>query len=412
MSRAVSRGEPDLVPAAAARALLLRGQGLLDDPARVATPASLARVIRGLGYVQVDSINRIERAHHLILASRLDGYAHRHLTHLLERRRSLFEHWTHDAAVIPTEWFAHWKPRFRRYEAWASGRPRVRQRLGPDPQVVLDHVLARIRDEGPLSSADFEHVRERASRGWWDWKPQKMALEYQWRAGRLSIAGRRGFQKLYDLTERVLPEAHAEHEPEAETHADWACESALERLGPATPAELAQFWGALRTPDARRWCERAAAEGRIVPVRVESVDGSKPRAAFALPDWRRRAARTPEAPDRVRLLAPFDPVLHDRKRTERLFGFDYTLESFTPAAKRSYGYYVLPILERERLVGRLEPRHDREGGRIEVEKLWWESGVRPTARRGRALERAVERLAVLVGAEKIDWAPASRRALR
>ncbi|MBW2279499.1 MAG: YcaQ family DNA glycosylase [Deltaproteobacteria bacterium] len=408
----MSRGEPDRVSAAEARALLLRGQGLLDDPARRATPASLARVIRGLGYVQVDSINRLERAHHLILGARLDGYRHRQLTHLLERKRSLFEHWTHDASVIPTEWFAHWKPRFRRWEAWASARPRVRQRLGKDPKAVLAEVVERIREDGPLASADFEHVRERESKGWWDWKPQKMALEFHWRSGRLSIAGRRGFQKLYDLTERVLPEAQAEDEPDAADHADWAAESALARLGPATPSELAHFWGALRTPDARRWCEKAADEGRVVRVMVESLDGAKPRAAFALPDWRRRAARAPDAPDRLRLLAPFDPVLHDRKRTQRLFGFDYTLECFVPAAKRTYGYYVLPILEGERLVGRIEPRHDRDGGRVEVEKLWWEPGVRPTLRRRRGLDRALGRLADLVGAEKVDWAGAARRALR
>lgn len=188
-----------VVPVEAARTLLLRGQGLLEDPARRATPASVERAIRRLGYVQVDSINRIERAHHLILAARFDDYTHRHLTHLLECKRSLFEHWTRDAAVIPVEWYANWKLRFRRWERWAKRRPGIRQRLGARPQAVLREVLGRIGAEGPLTSADFEHVRERRGEGWWDWKPQKMALEYQWRSGRLAIAGRRGFQKLYLL---------------------------------------------------------------------------------------------------------------------------------------------------------------------------------------------------------------------
>ncbi len=401
-----------VVPLGAARALLLRGQGLLEDPARRATPASVERAIRGLGYVQVDSINRIERAHHLVLAARFDDYTHRHLTHLLERKRSLFEHWTHDAAVIPVEWYAHWKPRFRRWERWAKQRPRIRQRLGARPQAVLREVLERIRVEGPLSSADFEHRRGRRGEGWWDWKPQKMALEYHWRSGRLAIASRRGFQKLYDLSERVHPEAHAEAEPAKSAHVSWACGTALERLGFATATELSRFWGALTLPEARAWCEAAAREGRIVSVKVESADGSGPRTAWGLPDWRRRAARVRTAPERVRLLAPFDPVVHDRARTQRLFGFDFTLESFTPEAKRTYAYYVLPILDGARFVGRLSPRHDRDAGVVEVENLWWERGVRPTLRRRKGLEHALERLARLVGAGKLEWAAPARRALR
>lgn len=390
----------------------MRGQGLLDDPARRATPASVGRAIRALGYVQIDSINRIERAHHLVLAARFDGYTHRHLTHLLERKRALFEHWTHDASVIPVEWYAHWKPRFRRWERWARARPRVQQRLGPRPGAVLRAVLERIESEGPLGSADFEHVREKRGAGWWDWKPQKMALEFHWRSGRLAVAGRRGFQKLYDLAERVHPEPHAEPEPERGAHARWACESALERLGVATHTEIARFWDALRPPEARVWCEAAAREGRIVPVQLASADGSEPRPGWGLPDWRRRAARAREAPERMRLLAPFDPLLRDRARTQRLFGFDYTFEAFVPAAKRSYGYYVLPILEGDRLVGRLSPRHDRETGRVELENLWWEPGVRPTRERRKRLDAALLRLAHLVGAEAVDWAAPARRALR
>jgi uncharacterized protein YcaQ len=402
----------DVVPAEAARALLLRGQGLLDDPARRATPAAVERAIRALGYVQIDSINRIERAHHLILAARFDDYTHARLEHLLERKRTLFEHWTHDASVIPVEWYPHWKPRFRRWERWAETRPRVKERLGPRPRAVLRDVLARIEAEGPLTSADFEHVRERKGAGWWDWKPQKMALEFHWRSGRLAVAGRRRFQKLYDLAERVHPEGHAADEPTPGENTDWACSSAIERLSVATHTEIAHFWDALRAPEARKWCQSAAREGRIVPVSIESADGSKSVAGFAVPDWHRRAARTREAPDRVRLLAPFDPLVRDRSRLQRLFAFDYTFEAFVPEPKRTYGYYVLPILDRDRLVGRISPRNDREAGAIEVENLWWEPGVRPTPDRRRGLERALERLAALVGAEKVDWAGPARRALR
>jgi uncharacterized protein YcaQ len=135
----------------------------------------------------------------------------------------------------------------------------------------------------------------------------------------------------------------------------------------------------------------------LVRVQVASADGARPRTAWALPDWRRRAARLPDAPERLRLLAPFDPIVHDRARTRRLFAFDYAFEAFTPAAKRRYGYYVLPILERDRLIGRADAC--RDGGGIALRRVFWEPGVRPTRARLRALRDAVERLAASVGTE-------------
>jgi uncharacterized protein YcaQ len=136
-------------------------------------------------------------------------------------------------------------------------------------------------------------------------------------------------------------------------------------------------------------------------VTVEACDGSKPRKAFALSDWRKCVRRAGEAPDRLRLLAPFDPIIRDRKRAQRLFNFDYRFEAFVPAAKRQYGYYVLPILEGEKLVGRLDPRHDRDNSTLVVEGVWWERGIKPTAARKRKLHNALEVLARQIGAERI-----------
>ena len=392
-----------VVKAEEARLLLMGAQGLLEDPERAAGAAALGRLVERMGFVQLDSINVVERAHHLTLASRLDGYRHEHLSRLLERDRKLFEHWTHDASAVPTKWFAHWKPRFE------SSRTRIldksswwRERMGDEYDRVVEHVRERIEREGPLRSQDFEHERGYGAAGWWEWKPQKAALEFLWRTGELTVARREGFQKVYDLTERVLPEQHAAPRPTEAEHVEWACSTALERLVVATPKELSEFWDAIEIESAKSWCERAARAGRVTPVMVESLDGSKPRAAYALNDWRRRLSKLPAPPARTRLLSPFDPVLRDRARARRLFGFDYRFEAFVPGPKRVHGYYVLPVLEGDRLVARLDPKFERREGVLKVRRVYWEPNVRVTRQRLKGLERALARLASFIGAEKFS----------
>ncbi len=273
------------------------------------------------------------------------------------------------------------------------------ERIGSEPGKVTSHVRERITREGPLMTRDFEGERA-GEQGWWGWKPQKAALEYLWRTGELAIAGRSSFHKIYDLAERVLPAGHAAPRPSDAEHLDWAGRTALERLGIASPDEIAGFWAAISLEEARAWCAAAAARGEIVPVQVET--GGKPRASWAPPDWEARAAALPPAPPRIRLLAPFDPILRDRRRCLRLFNFDYRFEAFVPGQHRVHGYYVLPILEGERLIGRLDPKVQREKGLLEVKGLWWEPGIKETKGRRAALEAALDRLAKQVGAE--EWA--------
>ncbi|HWQ09555.1 MAG TPA: crosslink repair DNA glycosylase YcaQ family protein, partial [Holophaga sp.] len=169
-----------------------------------------------------------------------------------------------------------------------------------------------------------------------------------------------------------------------------------------TPRELAAFWDELDLASARAWCAAATADGRLLPVEVEAADGSARQAAFALADWRDRLVAAPEAPEGTRLLCPFDPILRDRARCLRRFGFDYRFEAFTPAANRQYGYYVLPILEGGRLVGRLDPKVHRDRGVLEVRGLWWERGIRPTKARLKGLRKALEGLAAFTGARDIE----------
>jgi hypothetical protein len=323
----------------------------------------------------------------------------------LERDRSLFEHWTHDASAVPTEWFQHWKPRFARAAARIRANGWWQERMGADAERIIDAVRARIAQEGPLRSQDFEHERGQSS-AWWGWKPQKAALEYLWRTGELMVARRESFQKVYDLSERVFPEQHRAPCPAEDEHVEWACSTAIERLIAATPKEVADFWAAINPAQAREWCERAAREGRIVPVVIEAHEGAKggkPRPAYAVPDWERRLRSLPEAPRRTRLLSPFDPVLRDRARLRRLFDFDYRFEAFVPEPARRFGYYVLPVLEGDRLVGRIDPKLHRDEGVLRIRRVFWEPDVRVTRARRKGLEEAAARLANFVGAAHVEW---------
>jgi hypothetical protein len=218
------------------------------------------------------------------------------------------------------------------------------------------------------------------------------------------ITRREKFQKVYDLTERVLPHhAPLAHPSEAE-HIEWACRTAFERLVIATPKEIADFWHAITFTQARQWCEQAAKSGEIIAVTIAATNGEKPRASFALSDWQTRLRKLPEPPERMRLLSPFDPVIRDRARVQRLFGFDYRFEAFVPEPQRRFGYYVLPMLEGEQLVGRIDPKFQRERGTLEVRQVYWEPNVKVTKARRKKLDEALARLANLIGAERVEVA--------
>lgn len=382
--------KPEPVTQAQARRLLLAAQALLGPP-----PQGLDALIRQLGYVQMDSINVVERAHHLILGSRLEGYAPADFDALFQGDRRLFEHWTHDASAIPMAFYPHWKVRFPRSRARILQNAWWRERVGDKVDELLDLVLERIRAEGPLRSADFEHKRDSGAGAWWGWKPQKAALEFLWHAGELAVAKRVNFHKVYDLPGRVFPDAHALPASAPEEHREWACATALDRLGVATPRELAAYYDALDPTEAAKWCATAVKAGRVRPVETE--DG---RQAFAVEDWKARLA---DPQERTVLLCPFDPILRDRARALRLFDFDFRFEAFVPEEKRQYGYYVLPILEGEALVGRLDPKFHRERGVLEIKGLWLERGVRATKARKAAVARAAEALAARIGAKDVDW---------
>src|SRR2546428_201456 len=224
-----------------ARRVLLDLHGLSFTQSRKLTTPALLELIAHLGFVQVDSINTLARAHHMLLFVRNLTYQQGQLAHLLETERALFENWTHDAAIIPMQFYHYWTLRFDRERERLRIRWRQHRRRGFEEQV--DQVLSHIRVNGPVMARDLG--TEQSTQGWWDWYPSKTALEYLWRCGDLAITRRDGFQKVYDLAERVIPATVRNGKPPKEAVVDWACRSALQRLGFATPREIAGFWGAV-----------------------------------------------------------------------------------------------------------------------------------------------------------------------
>jgi len=370
----VRRGDERLpsVPVRTARRLLLEGCALGSPPLK-ATSRSVISLVRRLGFVQIDSISSVERAHHLIMHARLDGYAPRHLAHHAEKTRELFEHWTHDASLIRSDWLPWWSHRLERDRRRILASGWMRQRLGSNWARSTREVLALLEESGPLGVREV-HERLDGSRprstGWWEWSPRKSALELLWRTGEVAIHSRRGFEKLYDLASRV--HGARPSPPAAEACRGWACTQALERLGAATAREIAGFLGAVSPAEALEWCNAAAGEGLVEAVLLERL-GRPPRPGFARRGWG-EVDGSETLDDTPRLLAPFDPLIRDRLRTRELFGFDHRFEAYIPAPRRLFGYYAMPVVVGERIVGRLDLASDRPAGVLRVDRAFAEAG--------------------------------------
>lgn len=387
----------------AARRVFLHRHLLGDPPQGPGKGDDLMSVIRALGFVQVDSVNTVERAHHMILFARRPAYRPRHLRPLLETQRLLFEHWTHDAAIVPVEFFPHWRLRFARDEARLHGRWESWQ--GTQYRSEVEKVLAHVTAHGPVRSGDLAEDRAPGeTAGWWNWHPSKTALEYLWRTGQLSVSRREGFTKVYDLTERVIPpEARAPAPTEADS-IDWLNHAAITRLGFATSGHVAAFWAHVTPQEAAAWCAAEEAAGRLERIDVQGADG-RTRPHYARPGLVAEAEALPEVTGRLRILSPFDPALRDRKRAEFLFGFHYRIEIFVPEPKRRYGYYVFPILEGDRLIGRIDMTARRQDDGLAVKRLWLEPGVRLSKGRQARLDAELVRVARFAGVHQVRHAP-------
>jgi uncharacterized protein YcaQ len=359
---------------AAARSLLLAAQGLHAPPLASARKEDLLGAIRRMEGLQIDSISVVARSPYLVLWSRLGAYEPRWLDELLAEG-ALFEYWSHAACFLPIEDYTL----YRRHMCDHAARHASHDGRSPERQEALRKVLERVREHGAVRSVEFTRADGQPG-GWWNWKPEKWALEHLFDTGVLMISRREGFQRVYDLTERVLPDWDDACISSAEEACGALALKAVRALGIA-PARWvsAYFPNALRTSprELRALLERLADEGLL--NRVQTENGEAP--AYVHPDNQglaEQAASGALPSARTTLLSPFDPIVRDRKRARELFGFDYRIETYTPAPRRQYGYFTLPILHRGALIGRLDPKAHRKEGLFEVKAVHLEPGVAVT----------------------------------
>ncbi len=376
-----------------ARALWLNTTGLAATPTG---KLDVLQIINDLGFVQLDTIRNVTRAQHHILWSRNQNYREPMLNNLLGRDRTVFEHFTHDASVIPTQFYPMWQRQFRRLKEKID-RANYYKSM-PDASGRRE-IVERIKKEGPLSTHAFD-TKVNGKKKMWSRPPHKLALDYMWYCGELATSHRENFKKFYDLSERVIPNSIRAQEHGDQHQIDWLCNAALDRLSFGSLGDIQRFWDATDTSQVRQWALRS--ERELVRVEIQNIDKSWLE-VLAPPDIEQRLSALRQPGSRMRILSPFDPAVRDRARIERLFGFEYRIEIFVPAAKRRWGYYVYPLLQGDRFVGRIELKADRKKGELQVINVWPEPGVKWTPPRWQKLDAELDRLARLISADTITW---------
>jgi uncharacterized protein YcaQ len=352
-----------------ARQLSLYAQGLLNPPRQITQKGDVRTAITNLGALQIDTINIVARAPYFSLWSRLGEYDPDWLNQLLAEQ-SIFEFWAHAASFIPIEdyglhrriqieqwrlpWYKHW------YD---------------DHKAEFDAVLDYINENGAVKSSDFKRTDGKQGGTWWDWKIEKRALEYWFTAGELMISKRINFQRVYDLRERVLPDWRDEDAPDLQTVYHTLVMKSISAMGLALPTWIPDYFR-LPKKSTLASLQHLVDEKRLIELKVD--DWSK--SAWALPEvWESYQAELRQNPEprNTTILSPFDSLIWDRSRTSRLFNFDFTIECYLPAAKRKYGYFLLPVLHNGQLIARMDAKSHRAHKKFEVKSLYLENGVVP-----------------------------------
>ncbi len=365
-----------------ARKIFLKQQGLLRDNEFGRGRNALRRAIERLGYLQIDTISVVNRAHEHIPATRIDNFDSAHLDSLMQERL-IFEYWSHAAAFMP---FEHYRFSLPVMQGWRSTRECDRK--------LATEILKRIREEGPLQSRDFEDTENKKRGGWWEWKPAKRALEHLFLSGELMVTGREGFQKVFDLPENVIPDHVETTIPSIEEWARHLVLTQIHALGLATEQEIGyakftiQRLAKISLKSAlRKAIEQLVHEGTLQRI---DIDGQAYYTTTELLDHLPlRVTR-----NQVRILSPFDNSIINRKRTQSLFDFDYQLECYLPAPKRKFGYFALPLLYGDELIGRMDAKADRKTGTLLINHLALEPELRITDQLTASLRRSVEKFCI------------------
>jgi uncharacterized protein YcaQ len=372
-----------------ARNVMLAAQGLQQPSKQAALKADVLETIRRMGLLQIDTISVVARSPYLVLWSRLGDYQAKWLDELLAEG-ALFEYWAHAMCFLPIEDYALYRRRMldgMQDKTWAY---KWAAKWAREHTRVMKKVRTHLEKKGAVRSAEFENTSH-APGGWWNWKEEKDALEIMHLTGEIMIARRQNFQRVYDLRERILPGWTDTALPSSEELHRTLALRAVRALGIAFPAWVPNYFNEPKKGMPQR-LETLAQEGLLLRVEVKGFEGP----AYVHPDHTtliENALSGDLQPTLTTLLSPFDPLLSDRSRALELFQFDYKIECYTPAAKRRYGYFTLPILHRGQLIGRLDPKAHRAQGVFEIKALHLEPGVRATKKMVAALAAALHRLA-------------------
>ena len=391
------------------RRLAVTRQRLAGPPVSP-TPEGLLDVARSLRCLQLDPISAVARSHLLVLWSRVGPYPLEALDHLLWTDRSLFEYWAHAASIVLAEDYALHLPMMR---AHARGEDpysaRVRTWLDRN-DALRAHVLAEITRRGPLLSRELEadgiHPEQWVSTGWTSGRNVSRMLDHLWIGGVIGVAGRRGGQKLWDLTERLHPHWSGAEIADADHVTEQSAALALRALGVARPAYIRAHFTRGRYPRLTQALERLTAAGSVVAVQVADDEGQALPGPWVVHAEDLALMQTLAEEDwqpRTTLLSPFDNLICDRARTRLLFDFDYTIEIYVPKDKRKFGYYVLPILRGDRLIGRVDARYERGARRLQVDQVFAEAHAPMDSAAGNDTRVAFERLGQFLGAREIAF---------
>ncbi|MBA3448322.1 MAG: winged helix-turn-helix domain-containing protein [Pseudaminobacter sp.] len=383
----------ETISPAMARRIALCAQGFADKrPSGAIDRRHLAKVLGRIGLLQIDSVSVVVRAHYMPLFSRLGPYNREILDNAASgNKRTLFEYWAHEASFLPVETWPLMRWRMDR-AAQSEGMYGRLARFGHERAGLIEDIYQEVASRGPIAASDIDGAK--GSGGWWGWSDEKHAFEWLFWAGRITTASRRSFERLYDLPERVIPPAifnRPAPEP-AEAHRELLRISAR-ALGIATVGDLRDYFR-LSPADVKDRVPELVESGELIPV---SVKGWKQQA------YLHAGARMPRKIDARALLAPFDPLVFERSRAERLFDFRYRIEIYTPVEKRQFGYYVLPFLLRDTIVARVDIKADRPAGVLRVLAAYAEPGA--PARTADELADELRLMMAWLGLERIQIIP-------